>query len=206
MTEATFREQMYRRWKKGEDYFVLAKEMGVTRERMRLILKKMDAEVPLVDRIEAQAAEIERLRGDVEKRRETRMSDDDLIRRGDALYAIAGWEIPSTAISALPAVTQPAPDTAADRIKAQAAEIERLEVTVKRFAERHERHLVRVEKAEAKAEAKLENLIGGAETVLEAWDHHMRDVVVPGTLHDAIEELRADVADVNGGNDAESNL
>jgi len=37
------------------------------------------------------------------------MSDDDLIRRGDALYAIAGWEIPSTAIAALPAVT-PAPD------------------------------------------------------------------------------------------------
>jgi hypothetical protein len=78
------------------------------------------------DQIKAQAAEIERLRGDVEKRRETRMSDDDLIRRGDALYAIAGWEIPSTAISALPAVTQPAPDTAADRISAQAAEIERL--------------------------------------------------------------------------------
>ncbi len=35
------------------------------------------------------------------------MSDDDLIRRGDALYAIAGWEIPSTAIAALPAVTVP---------------------------------------------------------------------------------------------------
>lgn len=33
------------------------------------------------------------------------MSDDDLIRRGDALYAIAGWEIPSTAIAAIPAVT-----------------------------------------------------------------------------------------------------
>lgn len=33
------------------------------------------------------------------------MSDDDLIRKGDALYAIAGWEIPSTAIAALPAVT-----------------------------------------------------------------------------------------------------
>lgn len=33
------------------------------------------------------------------------MSDNDLIRRGDALYAIAGWEIPSTAIAALPAVT-----------------------------------------------------------------------------------------------------
>ena len=59
MTATTLREQMYRRWKKGEDYYVLAKEMGVTRERMRIILKKMDAEVPLVDRIEAQAAEIE---------------------------------------------------------------------------------------------------------------------------------------------------
>jgi hypothetical protein len=35
------------------------------------------------------------------------MSDDDLIRRGDALYAIAGWEIPSTAIAALPAVSAP---------------------------------------------------------------------------------------------------
>lgn len=33
------------------------------------------------------------------------MSDNDLIRRGDALYAIAGWGIPSTAIAALPAVT-----------------------------------------------------------------------------------------------------
>ena len=31
------------------------------------------------------------------------MSDDDLIRRGDALYAIAGWEIPSTALAALAA-------------------------------------------------------------------------------------------------------
>ena len=67
MTEATLREQMYRRWKKGEDYFVLAKEMGVTRERMRIILKKMDAEVPLVDRIEAQAAEIERLQAKLAK-------------------------------------------------------------------------------------------------------------------------------------------
>jgi hypothetical protein len=44
-------------------------------------------------------------------------------------------------------------------------------------------------------EAKLENLLGGAETVLEAWDHHMRDVVVPASLHDAIEEMRADVAE-----------
>lgn len=34
------------------------------------------------------------------------MSDDDLIRRGDALYAIAGWEIPSTAIAALPPAKQ----------------------------------------------------------------------------------------------------
>ncbi len=84
------------------------------------------------DQIKSQAAEIERLQGDVEKRRETRMSDDDLIRRGDALYAIAGWEIPSTAISALPAVTQPAPDTAADRIEAQAAEIERLRGDLKK--------------------------------------------------------------------------
>lgn len=47
-------------------------------------------------------------------------------------------------------------------------------------------------------EAKLENLIGGAETVLEVWDHHMRDVVVPATLNDAIEELRADVAEAKG--------
>ena len=52
MTDMTLREQMYRRWKKGEDYCVLAKEMGVTREWMRIMLKRMDAEVPLVDRIE----------------------------------------------------------------------------------------------------------------------------------------------------------
>lgn len=38
------------------------------------------------------------------------MSDDDMIRRGDALYAIAGWEIPSTAIAALPAVTVGVPE------------------------------------------------------------------------------------------------
>ena len=65
------------------------------------------------------------------------------------------------------------------------------------------------EEAEAYAgelEAKLENLLGGSETVLEAWDHHMRDVVVPASLHDAIEELRADVAEVNGGNDAKGNM
>lgn len=33
------------------------------------------------------------------------MIDEELILRRDALYAIAGWEIPSTAIAALPAVT-----------------------------------------------------------------------------------------------------
>ena len=33
------------------------------------------------------------------------MSDVELIRRRDALEAVAGWEIPSTAIAALPAVT-----------------------------------------------------------------------------------------------------
>lgn len=35
----------------------------------------------------------------------TKAHDNDLIRRGDALEAVAGWEIPSTAIAALPAVT-----------------------------------------------------------------------------------------------------
>ena len=69
----------------------------------------------------------------------------------------------------------------ADLYEAQAAEIKRLRGNV-------------------------EKMIGGADTVLEAWDHHMRDVVVPGTLHDAIEELRADVAEVNGGNDAKGNM
>jgi len=56
MSEMT-REQAYRRWKKGEDPHKLAKEMGVTRELMRHILKKMDASVPLVDRIEELEAE-----------------------------------------------------------------------------------------------------------------------------------------------------
>ena len=51
------REQVYRRWKKGEDQHDLAKKMGVTRERMRHILKKMDENVPLVDRIEELEAE-----------------------------------------------------------------------------------------------------------------------------------------------------
>ena len=53
----------------------------------------------------------------------------------------------------------------------------------------------------AKLEAKLENVLGGAETVLEAWDHHMRDVVVPASLHDAIEEMRADAEEAKGGKD-----
>lgn len=67
MTDMTLREQMYRRWKKGEDYCVLAKEMGVTRERMKLILKKMDAEVPLVDRIEALNEQLDAARMDAEE-------------------------------------------------------------------------------------------------------------------------------------------
>ena len=46
--------------------------------------------------------------------------------------------------------------------------------------------------------AKLTKVIGGAETVLEAWDHHTRDAVVPTALHDAVEELRADVAEAKG--------
>ena len=53
------REQAYRRWKKGEDQHALAKEMGVTRERMRHILKKMDENVPLVDRIEELEAKLD---------------------------------------------------------------------------------------------------------------------------------------------------
>ena len=52
------REQAYRRWKKGEDQHALAKEMGVTRERMRHILKKMDENVPLVDRVEELEAKL----------------------------------------------------------------------------------------------------------------------------------------------------
>jgi len=92
----------------------------------------------------------------------------------------------------------------ADRIEAQAAEIERL------VKERDAAvHLARMRKTfieEARDErdtfeAKLEKLIGGAETVLEAWDHHMRDVVVPGSLNDAIEEMRADVEEAKGGKD-----
>jgi len=58
MSEMT-REQAYRRWKKGEDPHKLAKEKGVTRERMHHILKKMDASVPLVDRIEELEAKLD---------------------------------------------------------------------------------------------------------------------------------------------------
>lgn len=57
MSELT-KENAYRRWKKGEDPHKLAKEMGTTRERMRHILKKMDASVPLVDRIEELEAKL----------------------------------------------------------------------------------------------------------------------------------------------------
>ncbi len=62
----------------------------------------------------------------------------------------------------------------ADLYEAQAAEIERLR-------------------------GAMAKLIVGSETVLEAWDHHMRDVVVPGSLHGAIEELRADVVEALTG-------
>ena len=61
------REQAYRRWKKGEDQHALAKEMGVTRERMRYTLKKMDENVPLVDRIEELEAKLAKAVGALKK-------------------------------------------------------------------------------------------------------------------------------------------
>lgn len=42
-------------------------------------------------------------------------------------------------------------------------------------------------------EAKLENLLGGAETVLEAWDSGDE-----ASFREAIEEMRADVAEARG--------
>jgi len=87
----------------------------------------------------------------------------------------------------------------ADRIKAQAAEIERL------VKERDDAvHLARMRKTfieEARDErdtfeAKLENLIGGAETVLEAWDSGDE-----ASFREAIEEMRADVEEAKGGKD-----
>lgn len=58
----------YRRWKLGEDPHALAKEAGVTRERMRHILAKMDAEVPVVDQLAAAEARIAELERECEKR------------------------------------------------------------------------------------------------------------------------------------------
>ena len=45
-------------------------------------------------------------------------------------------------------------------------------------------------------EAKLEKLIGGVETVLEAWDRGDE-----ASFREAIEEMRADVEEAKGGND-----
>ena len=79
-------------------------------------------------------------------------------------------------------------------IEAQDAEIERLR------AERDELEAMAIRAATIAQEqrARAEKALKRAETALEAWDHHMRDVVVPGSLNDAIEELRADVAEAKG--------
>ena len=104
-------------------------------------------------------------------------------------------------------------DEMVNTIEAQAAEIERLAEDKRWIIDERDRTfalmLSRAEEAEAEIErlrGALAKLIGGSETVLEAWDHHMRDVVVPGSLHDAIEELRADVAEAKGGKDAQGNM
>ena len=97
------REQAYRRWKKGEDPHKLAKEMGVTRERMRHILKKMDASVPLVDRIEELEAAVDWQRGRAEA------AEDKLAKAVCALHEIAGkktyaddpWGIARTTLAEL---------------------------------------------------------------------------------------------------------
>ena len=65
---------------------------------------------------------------------------------------------------------------AARRIQAQAAEIKRLRGDV-------------------------EKMIGGAETVLEAWDSGNE-----ASFRDAIEEMRADVEEAKGGKDAQGNM
>ena len=81
MSELT-KENAYRRWKKGEDPHKLAKEMGTTRERMRHILKKMDASVPLVDRIEELEAKlakaVEALEQIASHRKKCHEYDDDV--------------------------------------------------------------------------------------------------------------------------------
>jgi hypothetical protein len=63
------------------------------------------------------------------------MSDNDLIRRGDAINAcrqsVHRYEA-HDAIDALPAVKPPALDAASDSIEAQAAEIERLRGDIER--------------------------------------------------------------------------
>ena len=81
---------------------------------------------------------------------------------------------------------------AADRIKAQAAEIERLETYRKKTYE----GLLEVTRIHDEVEAKLENLLGGAETVLEAWDRGDE-----ASFREAVEEMRADVEEAKGGKD-----
>jgi uncharacterized small protein (DUF1192 family) len=90
------------------------------------------------------------------------------------------------------------------RIEAQAAEIERLrgdlakagrDLNMARYGQPDFAWSIH-KQAMADIEAKLENLLGGAETVLEAWDSGNE-----ASFREAIEEMRADVAEAKGGKD-----
>ena len=91
-----------------------------------------------------------------------------------------------------------------DRIEAQAAEIERLrgdlakagrDLNMARYGQPDFAWSIH-KQAMADIEAKLENLLGGAETVLEAWDRGDE-----ASFREAIEEMRADVEEAKGGKD-----
>ena len=75
---------------------------------------------------------------------------------------------------------------AQDQIKAQAAEIERLKAKLAMVEETMDAGFVEYER-------KLESLLGGAETVLEAWDSGDE-----ASFREAIEEMRADVEAAKG--------
>ena len=93
-------------------------------------------------------------------------------------------------------MTDEAVKAVADRIEAQAAEIERLrgdlakagrDLNMARYGQPDFAWSIH-KQAMADIEAKLENVLGGAETVLEAWDRGDE-----ASFREAIEEMRADV-------------
>ena len=110
------------------------------------------------------------------------MTDYDLIRRCDVLEILDNEGSLGRTRKLVEQLVTVTPE-------AQAAEIERLETYRKKTYE----GLLEVTRIHDEVEAKLEKMIGGAETVLEAWDSGNE-----ASFRDAIEEMRADVEEAKG--------